>query len=102
MKHTIVRYQTKPEATAENRRLIEGVFEALHAAAPDGIRYAVLSLADGSFVHIVESTDSSAPLTGLPAFRSFASNIPERCLVPPQSSEATLVGSYRVFGDGKH
>jgi hypothetical protein len=102
MKHTIVRYKTKPEATAENRRLIESVFEALHAAAPDGIRYAVLSLADGSFIHIVESTDGSAPLTGLPAFRSFTAGIQDRCLVPPQSSEATLVGSYRVFGDGNH
>jgi RNA polymerase sigma-70 factor, ECF subfamily len=38
MKHMIVRYQTKPEATAENQRLIENVFTELRAAAPDGIR----------------------------------------------------------------
>jgi len=99
MKHMIVRYQTKPEATAENQRLIENVFTELRAAAPDGIRYAAFRLPDGSFVHLVESVDGTASLTELPAFRSFASAARERCLEPPQSSEATVVGSYRMFGE---
>ncbi|MDB5411333.1 MAG: hypothetical protein JWL84_6245 [Rhodospirillales bacterium] len=98
MKHTIVRYRTRPEAAAENQRLIEDVFRELHAASPDGIGYAVFRLPDGSFVHLVETADGSAQLTELAAFKTFAKGVKERCLEPPQSSEATIVGNYRVLG----
>jgi hypothetical protein len=48
MKHKLVRYKAKPEAVAENRRLIDAVFEALHAKAPEGVSYMVIELGDGT------------------------------------------------------
>jgi hypothetical protein len=35
----------------------------------------------------------------LEAFRAFQSGIKDRCLEPPQSSKATLIGSYRAFDE---
>src|SRR3954471_21728157 len=50
MKRMLVRYKTKPEAADLNQRLIEAVFQELHAKAPDGVQYLALRLGDGSFV----------------------------------------------------
>src|SRR5215471_10345266 len=52
MKRKLVRYKAKPEAVAENRRLIEAVFEQLEAMAPESVSYMVIELGDGSFVHL--------------------------------------------------
>ncbi|MPZ57158.1 MAG: hypothetical protein GEU91_11820 [Rhizobiales bacterium] len=98
MKRVVVRYQTKPDRTGENRRLVEAVFEELRAKSPEGVRYASLQLADGTFVHVVETEDGVNPLPGLDAFQRFQSNIRDRCIVPPQSAEATVVGNYRMLG----
>ena len=38
MKRTFIRYDTKPGRAEENQRLIEGVFQELHAKAPSGVR----------------------------------------------------------------
>ena len=100
MKHMLVRYKAKPEAVAENRRLIEGVFEALHARAPKDISYMVLELDDGSFVHLKsDAAEGAFELGELPAFQAFRRGIGERCEEPPQSREAKLVGSYRMAFD---
>ena len=101
MKRTLVRYKTKPEQAQENARLIEQVFEELKAKSPDGVRYLALKLDDGTFVHFatVESTDGNHPITSLEAFRAFQSGIKERCLEPPQSGDATIVGNYRMLGE---
>lgn len=101
MKRTIIRYKTKPERTDENERLIQAVFAELKAASPEGVRYVVLKLGDGTFVHFV-STDSEAEagvIPGLAAFGEFQRGIKERCLEPPQASDATIVGNYRMFRD---
>jgi hypothetical protein len=37
MKHKLVHYKVKPEAVTENRRLVEGVFAALRARAPEDV-----------------------------------------------------------------
>jgi len=52
MKHRLVLYKVKPEAVAENRRLIEAVFKELPARAPEGLSYMVIELEDGNFVHL--------------------------------------------------
>lgn len=97
MKTTHVRYTAKPEAADENQRLIEQVFEALRAKSPD-VRYMVLRLGDGTFVHVAMSDgDGPNPLTQLDAFRAFQSGVKERCLEPPKVSEATVVGHYRML-----
>jgi hypothetical protein len=99
MKRTLVRYRTKPEQAEENERLIGKVFQELQAKSPDGVRYLALKLDDGTFVHFVESTDGSSPLTALEAFRSFLSGIKERCIDPPRAGDATIVGNYRMVGE---
>jgi hypothetical protein len=99
MKRMLIRYKTKPEKAQENARLIEAVFEELRAAAPDGLRYVALTLGDGNFVHFVETADGASPLSGLAAFREFQGGVRERCLEPPQASEVTIVGNYRMLSE---
>ena len=100
MKRTLIRYKTKPDMTQENERLIGNVFQELQAKSPSGVRYLVLRLGDGTFVHFVvaDGENGSAPLTELPAFRAFQGGIKERCAEPPQVSEATVIGNYRMLG----
>ena len=51
MDAVVVRYQTKPEKSDENRALIERVFAELNEVHPDALRYASFRLTDGvSFV----------------------------------------------------
>jgi hypothetical protein len=101
MKRTLVRYKIKPEQVQENARLIKQVFQELKAKSPDGARYVVLQLDDGTFVHFatVESTDGAHPITSLEAFRAFQSGIKERCMDLPQSGDATILGNYRMVGE---
>ena len=99
MKRTLIRYKTRPETTEQNRRLIEDVFAELQAKSPEGIRYMALKLADGSFLHFVETGDGDNPLPAMEAFRRFQSGIRERCIEPPQPLEATVVGNYRMLGE---
>jgi hypothetical protein len=101
MKQTLVRYKIKPEGEQDNVRLIEEVFRELKAKAPEGVRYMCLKLNDGTFVHFatVESRDGVHPITSLDAFRAFQSGIKERCMELPQSSDATIVGNYRMIGE---
>lgn len=100
MKRTMVRYQAKPETAQENQRLIEKVFEELHAKAPAGIRYMVLKSADGAFIHFAIAEDSEAsPLRQIEAFRAFTAGATERSLAAPQASDATIVGNYRMLDE---
>jgi hypothetical protein len=101
MKRTLVRYKIKPEQVQENARLIKQVFQELKAKAPDGAHYVVLQLDDGTFVHFatVESMDGAHPITSLEAFRAFQSGIKGRCMELPQSSDATIVGNFRMVGE---
>jgi hypothetical protein len=101
MSNVVVRYKTKPERADENQALIERVFSELDDVRPDGLRYASFRLADGvHFVHVaaVETGDGTNPLTELPAFIEFIREIGDRVEEGPISSEATVVGSYRLFG----
>ena len=101
MKRTLVRYKSKPERAQENAQLIEQVFKELKAKAPDGVRYLCLKLDDGTFLHFsaVESTNGAHPITSLEAFRAFQGGIKERCMEPPQSGDATIVGNYRMVDE---
>jgi hypothetical protein len=101
MKRTLIRYKAKSDQAQENQRLIEGVFEELNARSPDGVRYLVLRLDDGTFVHFV-TVDPQVAVTSIPeleAFRIFQSGHRERCIEPPQSGVATIVGNYRMLRD---
>jgi hypothetical protein len=97
MKRTLIRYKTKPDASEENRRLIAEVFKELHVKLPEGVRYMVLSLDDGSFFHFVETEDDNSSIPQLDAFKEFQAKIRERCAEPPKSGEAMIVGNYRML-----
>ena len=48
MRRMLIRYKTKPDLAQENQRLIENVFQELQARKPDGLRYMVLKVGEGS------------------------------------------------------
>jgi hypothetical protein len=99
MKSTVVRYKAKPEMAQENQRLIEKVFQEMNAKAPEGVRYMALRLADGTFVHFsaAETGDTATALHAIEAFKAFQSDVRARCAEMPQSSEATIIGNYRML-----
>ena len=100
MNGTLIRYKTAPDRADENQQLIEKVFAELHQKQPDGVRYMVLRLGDGTFVHfVVRAPDRAKAITELPAFQTFQKGIKDRTVDPPQSSEATLVGNYGMLRD---
>jgi hypothetical protein len=101
MKLTVVRYKARPETSDENTRLIEAMFQELRAKSPDDVRYLALRLSDGTFIHfsIAATQDGTSPIPKLEAFRSFQPGLKERCIEPPQQSDATIVGNYRMFDE---
>jgi hypothetical protein len=92
----VVRYQPKPARADENQDLVEAVFAELADTAPDGIRYATLRLADGTFVHIADVDGENNPLQASDAFAEFQKEIGDRCEEGdgPNPQEATVVGIY--------
>jgi hypothetical protein len=100
MKRTLIRYKTAPDRADENQQLIEKVFAELHEKSPEGVRYMVLRLSDGTFVHFVAATGVGPnPIPALEAFKSFQMGVKDRCVEAPQSSEATVVGNYGMMRD---
>jgi hypothetical protein len=97
MKRTLVRYKAKPEEASTNQQLIEKVFAELREKSPEGVRYVALRLGDGTFVHFATTEDGALPIPRLDAFAAFQANIKERCLEPPQASDVTIVGNYRML-----
>jgi quinol monooxygenase YgiN len=100
MGQVVVRYKVKPDRVEENEQLVRRVYEELAERDPGTIRYATFRLADGvTFVHVA-SLDSEAanPLPTLPAFQAFTRDIADRCDEPPLALDATVVGSYGLFG----
>jgi hypothetical protein len=102
MKRTLIRYKAKPERADENEALIRNVFKELHEKAPEGgTRYAVLRLADGSFVHIVQSEagEGAFSIPSLAAFKEFQSTIRDRIAEGPVQNEVTIIGNYRMLAE---
>ena len=101
MKRTLIRYKTKPEMAQENQRLIEGVFEELAAKSPGGVRYLVLRLDDGTFLHFVavDAKHGASPIPAMKSFQLFQSGAKERWIEPAQSGAATVVGNYWMLAE---
>jgi hypothetical protein len=96
----LLRYKVKPEHAAENERLVRAVFDEIHRAQPQGIRYSTFLLDDGlTFVNIVATETSSglAPLGQLQAYRQIQQGKYDRFDQPPQVTELHELGTYRVF-----
>jgi hypothetical protein len=99
MTQMLIRYKTKPEATAQNRSLIEDVFAELKKQSPQDLRYAALMLADGSFVHLVTYEGRESPLRQVEAFPAFQAGIGDRCAERPVVNEVAVVGNYRMLDE---
>ncbi|WP_028638149.1 hypothetical protein [Nocardioides sp. URHA0032] len=93
MSRIMVRYRVRPDAAAENERLIGEVFEELAAEQPEGFTYQSMVLSDGvTFVHVVDGDSAALPTSA--AFQRFASTVGDRCEDPPQQTSVRIVGSY--------
>lgn len=92
----MVRYKTSEQTGDANAALVRAVFEELRTRAPGGIRYASYRLADGvTFVHIATvAAPEDNPLTTLPSFKAFQSQLKDRCVESPVVTEVSVVGSY--------
>jgi hypothetical protein len=99
MSPTVIRYTTKPEHTERNAQLVEDVFHELGTAQPDGVRYLVLRLDDGTFIHVVAYEGDDGGITDLPAFQAFVDGGEERRTAPPVRATATVVGNYRMLAE---
>jgi len=94
MKTIMVRYKTTPVHADTNAALIRAVFDELRASSPKGFRYTSYRLADGaSFVHVA-THGADNPLTALPAFKTFQTQLKDRCVEPPVVTELSIVDSY--------
>ena len=95
MGYNLIRYGVKDESIAENRTLVAKVFEALDETKPQSVRYLVLELENGEFIHLV-SQDGDG-LTGLNAFKAFSADHAARRSAPLARSPAKIVGNYRML-----
>jgi hypothetical protein len=102
MNRRLISYRTKPGLAKENADLIAAVFKELAVEKPGGVRYMTLRLDDDTFVHIVETDadDGSSAIPRLKAFQAFQSGVRERCVEAPLVRHATIVGNYRMLGEG--
>jgi hypothetical protein len=98
--YTVVRYSVGDAGLEDNRALIAGVFEELARARPDALRYLVLELEGGEFIHLVGTPDGddASPLPRLAAFRAFTKDHADRRSSPLARSAATILGDYLMLG----
>ncbi|RAZ75365.1 hypothetical protein DPM35_20155 [Mesorhizobium atlanticum] len=73
------------------------MFEALDEAQPQSVRYLVLELDNGEFVHLVGYDKDSSTLTELDAFKVFGADHAGRRSTPLVRSPAKIVGNYRML-----
>ena len=98
MDYALIRYGVKDAMLMETRALVTRVFEALDEAKPQAVRYLVLELENGEFIHVVSQDNDPSALTGLAAFKAFNADHAERRSAPVVRSPAKIVGSYRMLG----
>ncbi|PBC08540.1 hypothetical protein CK230_21145 [Mesorhizobium sp. WSM3859] len=73
------------------------MFEALDEAQPQSVRYLVLELDNGEFVHLVGYDKDSSALTELDAFKAFSADHAGRRSTPLVRAPARIVGNYRML-----
>lgn len=94
----VIRYDIRPEAVAENSRLVTSVYEELAERRPVDFRYATLLVGGHTFLHLaVTEGDASAPLPGLPAFEEFQRGLGTRVSAGPTRESAVVVGNHGLL-----
>ena len=99
MNCNLIRYGVKDTSIAKNRELVAKVFEALDEAKPQSVRYLVLELENGEFVHLVGYDKDSSELTGLDAFKAFGADHAGRRSTPLARSPAKIIGNYHMLSN---
>ena len=97
MTYNLIRYGVKDAGIAENRALVAKVFEVLEQTRPQSVRYLVLELENGEFVHLVGYDKDSSALTELDAFKAFGADHAGRRSGPLARSPAKIIGNYRML-----
>jgi hypothetical protein len=100
MRRVMVRYQVRPEHLEENEALLRAVYEELEATQPENLAYVTFKLDDGvTFVHVAEDdeTPGHSPLNELPSFKKYLEDVRDRLEAPPEQSNLTEIGAFRVF-----
>lgn len=98
-KISLIRYETKPEFSEENRRLVERSYAELDTKDPGGIRYTTIRLPDdATFIHIFISETADEVLGELSAFREFAESASLRMAARSDVRHGAVIGSYRFPG----
>jgi hypothetical protein len=102
MNRRLISYRTKPELADKNADLVAAVFKELAVEKPGGVRYMTLRLDDDTFVHIIETEadDGASAIPKLKSFQAFQSGVRDRCVEPPMVRHASIVGNYRMLGEG--
>ncbi|SEO81716.1 hypothetical protein SAMN05216267_104537 [Actinacidiphila rubida] len=94
----VIQYRIRPEAVAENSRLVSEVYGQLADLRPPSFRYATLLVGGHAFLHLaVTEGDGPAPLPGLPAFQEFQRELGTRVCAPPVREDAVIVGDYGLL-----
>ncbi|KUM26535.1 hypothetical protein AU467_21725 [Mesorhizobium loti] len=97
MTYNLIRYGVKDASVAENRALVAKVFEALDDTQPQSVRYLVLELENGEFIHLVGYDKDSSELTGFDVFKTFSADHAERRSTPLARSPAKIIGNYHML-----
>jgi len=94
----VIRYTVRPDAVAENTRLVTSVYGELAERRPADFRYATLLVGGGTFLHLAVTEGAApAPLPALPAFLAFQRGLGDRVTAPPTRDEAAVVGDYGLL-----
>jgi hypothetical protein len=96
-----VRATLKEEHVQAAMAAVKRMFAAIEREGLDGIRYASVRLEDGvTFLAMLELEDGvENPLPALPEAQEFYGNLPGWYAEPPELSQGTVIGSYRLFSD---
>jgi hypothetical protein len=98
----MVRARIKQENVADVEAAVSRLFAAIREARLEGIRYVSSLLSDGvTFVALLEAAAGvENPLLALPENQQFQAQLRNWVAEPPTTERMTVVGSYRLFGDG--
>ena len=99
MELLMVQSKIKPESVSDVQAGVEKMLAALHAAQPEGLRYACLLLPDGETLVALRQLDDGAnnPLEALPEYKELLELTAGARATPPVVQMWTLTGSYRLF-----
>jgi hypothetical protein len=89
----------KPEKLGDVRTAADKLFAAIHAAQPEGIRYAWYVPGDSeTFVALVQVDDGvENPIPEMPEYRELQERLADSLARPPERQALTVLGSYRLF-----